>query len=253
MDERKKVLELVASGHLTVEEGDRLIEALDARPAEKTPHERFEPAGRFETPHDFAGHEIVGAISKAIAADTFGKLRNVRRVVKHRPGRVSRARTIDQIMSFASHGVDADYAREMKAVFDDISVDDLVSLSSMGVRPDYVEELKEAFGDDIAVHDIISLSSMGVKPDYVEEIKEAFGEIAPEDIISLSSMGVKAGYVATIRESLGDEVTVHDIIGLSSLGVSAKYIEDLVEAGVEGLSVDDVIRSTRDESPNVDA
>ena len=245
-EEQTKILELLASGEINVEEASKLLEALGERPVEKHATVRFESPGHVE---GLEGGEILTAISKAIAADTLGKLHFGRRV--RRPARAVRGRSIDQIMSFASLGVSPGYAREMKALLSDVTGDDLVALSSVGVKPDYVEELKDEFGDDISVHDIIGLASMHVKPDYAADIKGAFDtvEIALHDIIALASLNVKPDYVEEIRDALGDDVNVHDIIGLSSLGVSAKYIEELIEAGVEDLSVDDVIQSTREDKP----
>lgn len=279
-EEQTKILEMLSSGEITVDEAAKLLDALGERPEQKHANVRVEAApGHFELPDvpdlpDLPGREILGAISQAISADTFGKLRRAQRV--RRPVRVPRARTVDQIMSFASMGVSPEYARAIKAVLPDVTGDDLVTLSSMKVSTDYLEDLKEAFGGDISVDDVVGLSSMKVKPDYVEELKEAFGrdvdlgeimslasmkvrpdyieeikeafggEVDLDDVVSLASMHVKPDYIEEIRDALGD-VSVHDIIGLSSLGVSAKYIEDLVEAGVEGLSVEDVIRSTREE------
>jgi len=232
VEEHRQILEMVAEGKITVEEGTRLLDALRASPSEEPDHVEV---------HHVPGGEILSAISHAIAGDTARRVRRTRRV-RTRPGR-----SVDRIVSFASHGISPDYVRDMQTVLDDISGEELVTLSSSGVSPDYVEELKEAFGGDVDVHEIVSLAAMGIAADYVEEIREALGdEVGVGEIISLSSMGVSAAYVEEIKEALGDDVSVGDIISLSSMGVSAKYIEDLHEAGLASPTVKDVMRRKLD-------
>ena len=229
MEEHRQILEMVAEGKITVEEGTKLLDALREAPPHEPEHVEI---------HHVPGGEILTTISHAAAGDK--SRHRVRRTwrVRTRPGR-----SVDRIVSFASHGISPDYVRDMHEVFDDVSSEDLISLSSMDVTPEYVERVKEAFGDDIGVGEIISLSSMHVSPEYIDAIREALGEdVSPAEIISLSSMHVSPEYIDAIREALGEDVSPAEIISLSSMHVSPEYIVALAEAGLDTPTVKDVLK-----------
>jgi hypothetical protein len=194
MDERRRVLEMVAEGKISVDQGATLLDALG---------EDGPPAG--EKAGNDLGSELLGAITRAIDADTTRLIRGKK--IKHKPP----GRSVDQILSFASQGVSPEYVRAIRDLFDEVSADDIVSLSSMGVRADYVREIRNLF-DDIDADDFIAMSSMGVNAAYVRDMQDLLDDVSPGDIVGLFSMGVTAEYIRDLQDVGIDASTVEDVL-----------------------------------------
>jgi hypothetical protein len=195
MDERKKILELVASGQLTIDEGDRILDALDAA-------DRPQPEPATES---IPGQRLYEAITRTIENSLGGGR-------AFRSGRRARG-NVDQIVTFASHGVSPEYVREMLDLFDeDVSIDELTSLSNHDVSVRFAREMCDLF-DELRPSGVIQLSSHAISPSFVEEMKELF-----------------------------DDIDVREIVRLSSHGVSPDYVRDLIDSGLEDLDVAKVIR-----------
>ena len=120
--ERTKILEMVASGKLTIEQADQLLETLGAQShayAEKRPDQSVLPAGFT----NFTG---------------------------------------EQMAALEVYEVDADYIRALQeAGFTDLTVKQLISLKNYEVDADYVRALREAGFTNLTVEQLISLKEHG--------------------------------------------------------------------------------------------
>jgi hypothetical protein len=192
MEEHRQILEMVAEGKITVDEGTKLLDALGEAPREM--RERVEI------------HIPAESVSRAAASRAAGNIVRTGRIKTKRG-----ARSVDRILSFVAQGVSVDYIREVQDVLDDVSIDEIVSLASEGVKPGYIEKIKDALGD-VSVEEIISLSCEGVKPEYIEKIKDALGDVSVEEIISLSCEGVSPKFIEDLHEAGIDTPTVKEVL-----------------------------------------
>ena len=120
--ERTKILEMVASGKLTIEQADQLLEKLGApsiADAEKRPDQSVLPAG-------FTNF------------------------------------TAEQMAALESYGVDEDYIRALQeAGFMDLTVKQLISLKNDEVEADDIMALREAGFTNLTVEQLIALKKHG--------------------------------------------------------------------------------------------
>jgi len=233
MDERKKVLELVANGQLTIEEGDRILDALDA--ADRPEHgER--PVEAFD------GQRLYDSIAKTIETSIGSGLRAF-----GVGGRRGRGRDIDEIVSFASVGVSPSFVREMREVFeDDLSPDDLMELVNHGVKADYARAMREMFDHDLSPDEVTELMNHGVKVAYAGAMREIFQDaLSADDVTELMNHGVKIDYAQTMRE-IFEDISPDDVTELVNHGVKVDYVRQMFDAEHGDLGVDEVIRR-RDE------
>lgn len=101
--ERTKLLEMVASGKLTIEQADQLLEILDAKSianAEKRPDQRQRAVGLT----NFTGEQIAALQVYEVGADYVRALQEA--------GLMDF--TVKQLIALKTYGIDADYIRALR-------------------------------------------------------------------------------------------------------------------------------------------
>ena len=120
--ERTKILEMVASGKLTIEQADQLLERLGAQSmasAEKRPDQRQRAAGFT----NFTGEQMAALEVYEVDADYIRALQEAG----------LRDLTVKQLISLKNYEVDADYVRALQeAGFTNLNVEQLISLKEHG-------------------------------------------------------------------------------------------------------------------------
>jgi hypothetical protein len=120
--ERTKILEMVASGKLTIEQADQLLERLGAQSladAEKRP-DQSEPAAGFT---NFTGEQMAALEVYEVDTDYINALQEAG----------LRDLTVKQLISLKNYEVDADYVRALReAGFTNLTVEQLISLKKHG-------------------------------------------------------------------------------------------------------------------------
>jgi hypothetical protein len=120
--ERTKILEMVASGKLTIEQADQLLERLGAQSmasAQKRPDQSVLPAG-FTT---FTGEQMAALEDYEVDADYIRALQEAG----------LRDLTVEQLISLKNYEVDAEYVRALQeAGFTNLTVEQLISLKKHG-------------------------------------------------------------------------------------------------------------------------
>jgi hypothetical protein len=122
--------------------------------------------------------------------------------------------------------------RGSEAIGNNPSFDRLVEFGSLGIDPSYVKKLKEAGLTSLTWDEVTDLASMGIDADYVAEMMGLLGDdLSVDQIVELQSMGVSTSFVSELKEAgLGDP-TVDQIVELASLGIQPDYVRKMREAG----------------------
>jgi hypothetical protein len=155
-EERKKILEMVASGRLTVEQADQLMDLFGTKSttdAEKRPE---------------------GQRTGEYTRESMGRIRGYGKVVDKglRVGEL----TAREITSLMNHGVDTGYVRALMDLgLPDLTVKQIIDLRNYGVDANYVRALQEAGLADLTVRQAISLYNYGVDADDVRALREDGG------------------------------------------------------------------------------
>src|SRR5437660_1572209 len=148
---------MVASGKLTVEQANQLLDKLDAKSATdaaKRPDQGQRPGGFIQ--------------------ETLGRIRGYRKsgdTVLTEAGLANLP--AQQIATLKMYGVSADYIRALQETgLADLTVRQVISLYNYGVDANYVRALREAGLTDLTVRQVISLYNYGVDANDVRELRE---------------------------------------------------------------------------------
>jgi hypothetical protein len=168
--ERAKVLEMLASGAITVDQATQLLDAIGWGTAGA-------PGGAAPLPQRVAH---VGG--------------------RHASGPVA-GFTTEELAELYSHGVTPDYLREMWAAgFRELTAEELAELYSHGVDAAYLRGLRDAGLTDLSVDEVTELANHGVSADYVREMREAgYGLASAEELAELHGHGVTPDYLREMR------------------------------------------------------
>jgi hypothetical protein len=148
--ERTQILEMVASGKLTIEQADQLLETLGAQSmasAEKRPDQNKNASGFTFTAEQMAALEVYEVDADYIRALQEAGLRDL---------------TVKQLISLKNYEVDADDIVALReAGFTNLTVKQLISLKNYEVDAYYVRALREAGFTNLTVEQLISLKEHG--------------------------------------------------------------------------------------------
>jgi hypothetical protein len=135
-DERLQVLEMVAAGTITAEQGSELLDALGDEP---------EPR--------FRAH------------------REVRQAREERRGR-RRNSVFHELTEAKLHGVGPEYIQEMReAGFGDAPLKELIEARIHGVDGEFVGSLRSAGFPDLSLHEVIEAKIHGLDPAFIEAMR----------------------------------------------------------------------------------
>jgi hypothetical protein len=156
MSQQQRILELVKSGGITVEQGMELMKALEDSSRTTPPRPPKPP--RPPAPAWTATSSVTTAVK-------------VGRPLASGSGQLS----FDQVVQLGIHGIKPGFIQEMRdAGIDDLSFNDIVQLGIHGIRPSFVIEMRR-IGDEMSfapltANQIVQLGIHGIKPNYVREM-----------------------------------------------------------------------------------
>ena len=189
--EQLKVLEMVAAGTLSVEQGNQLLSALggDRAPESRERRPQSRGGGRQESRGDWKGESGAG-----LTPENLVRLRN--------------------------HGVNAAFLKEMRdAGFADLSLEQLSKMALHGMTAAYVEEMRGLGFGDLTPEQLTKMRMHGLDAAYVEEMRAlGFRDLTVDQLIKMRMHGVDAAYVQEMRD-----------LGFDNLGPEQRGTEKLQE------------------------
>lgn len=181
-EEQRRILEMLASQQISVEQADRLLEAVTPLPPhDGAPNQERMRAQRHSHPH--------GAPHSPLRTTTDGGtyLREMRTLG------LSDLKP-NELIALKSTGVNGAYVRDLHAHgLSTVDANDLIALKSMGVDGAYIQELRDAGLEDLDAHDLIAFKSQDIDGAYVRRMRAAgFADVDSNDLIALKSQGIDA-------------------------------------------------------------
>ena len=173
-EERRQILEMVASGQLTVEQADQLLDALE-------PERPPQPVG----PRSASRQRGWPAQSR----------------------RRSATMSPEMLVPFKALAIDAAYVQQLRdAGLESLSPEILVRLRALGVDAAYVHELREAGLENLTPEVLVPLRALGVDGAYIREMRASgLEDLSPEQLVELKAQGIGAEYVQKMRGWLAEQ------------------------------------------------
>lgn len=201
-EESMQVLQMLSEGKITVEDANRLLEALN------TPH-AARPDPRPESQPVPVAAPSVGTPTVMLPGSGW----------------------TPAVRPAAPRGLGADdVVREVRTAGGKrIDIHQLSAMRGAGVDSAYVRELREA-GLELRDVDIVGLRSVGVNGAYIREMREAgLAELSADTLQSLRAVGVDKAYIQAMREAGLQDLTANALIRLRATGVDGDYIREMGE------------------------
>ena len=157
------ILKQVEAGDITPEEADRILAGAATATSPGPPVQPAPPVAPAGPRWDRKFDQLERAHSRHLERMERHRARMERRTAVTRE-RWSRRRfegrvTVDDLIRFRLHGINAEYIEDMREQLGDIPFDQLVELKVHGVTPEMVEELRESGVEDIAPDDVLRWKS----------------------------------------------------------------------------------------------
>ena len=201
-EERIKILEMVASGKLTVEQADQLMELFSAK---STSHVEKQPEQ--------------GQRASEYTQEIMGRIRGYGKVVD-RGLRATGIKWDKQITDLKMYGVSAAYVRALQeAGLGELTMGQITSLKNHGVDTDYIRALVDLDLPDLTVKQIVQLKNYGIETGYIRALREAgLIDLTVEQILALKTYEVSADDVRALQEEGLTDLTVEHILALKKHG-----------------------------------
>ena len=137
------------------------------------------------------------------------------------------ARSLDDVVDFANHGVDGEYLRDLRRNGgSDLRPTEVIELKDHGVPASLLLEARDA-GLAVRPGDLVNLHDHGISPRFVRQVREAGLRASPDELIALHDHGVESSLIRAARES-GLKASVDSLVSLHDHGVSAQFVTDMV-------------------------
>lgn len=169
-DERMKVLSMLASGTLTVEQANQLLSAL-------------------------------GANDDAVRSDDVPVPS-----VPERRERASEQRfgeyTFEQVLQMGTLGVEPAYFKKVRAAgLTDLTFEQILHMGTLGVEPEFVVHARAAGMPDLTFEQVVNLGMMGIEPEFITRVREAgLTDLTFEQIVQMGTLGVEPELFIQLRD-----------------------------------------------------
>lgn len=148
--------------------------------------------------------------------------------------------SIDELIELRAQHVTAEDVREMRGLFEKVSLRDIAGMKAVGASPAFIREMRRTGFPVKDAQEAQGLAALGITREFVREMRSVgFPVATAQEAQGLKATGVTAAYVRDMR-ARGLIVNAQEAQGMSALGVTAEYIEGLRKAGVDVSDADDV-------------
>ncbi len=168
-EERRRVLELLATGQVTPAQADQLIDALDNPPVASWPssqpaisHPVHASGATSRSGMRFSHQDLIRLADHGVDASFIRELRQF--------GITDL--TLDQVITLANHGVDPEFIAAMRRLgLHELTYNQVIKLAEHGVDADYVKAMQDLGLADLSIDQIIDMANHGVDPEFMREIQ----------------------------------------------------------------------------------
>src|SRR5215216_1046532 len=184
--ERTKVLEMLATGTLSVAQAGQLLEALDAGSPSYPASSAYERSQAAQPAAVGATVVLAGATAPGVSPQV-GPIQF----------------TLEQIIALSEHEIEPDFLKALvEAGLNDLSFEQIIALGEHEVDPHYIKDLRKAGLSDLSFEQIIALSEHEVDPDFIRRLRRAgLSDLSFEQIIALSEHEIDPDLIRRIREA----------------------------------------------------
>ncbi len=169
-EERTRVLSMLASGKVTVEQANQLLEKLGEQPE----------------PRDETGLEE--SLDQAEELD-------------ETEGPMFGDFTFSQVLQLGVAGIDPSFIEQVRAAgLTDLSFDQIVHMGMVGVDPSFVVAARASGVEGLTFDQIVHLGVVGVDPSFIKKVRAAgLTDLSFDQIVQLGVTGVDPAFLMQFR------------------------------------------------------
>lgn len=142
--------------------------------------------------------------------------------------------SVDDIVTLAAHGVDADYARALYAAgFEELTSNEIIAYWSVGLTVETLVELRNTGYGGRPLQDVVGMAMNGVDTAFLRELRDnnLLG-LSTAELLGLKTSGVSPRALAHLRDGGLPRASVPELIGLALNGVDAEFLNELKADGL---------------------
>jgi hypothetical protein len=127
-----------------------------------------------------------------------------------------------EMVVFENLGVDADYVRELREIWPNVTTSQIVDLNTAGISPQYVRTLQTAGINlgEVAAHNVVAYKATGVTPALITALQSLGIEgLTPNDYTIAQVRGLTPEFLAIVRKHHFTNVTIRWLIAAKKADV----------------------------------
>jgi hypothetical protein len=183
-EERKRILQMLADGKISLEQAGELLEVLEEQPvavgayAAAPPRPAWQPRSRSSEARRATLNQLAEARAHGVTP----------RYMREMGELGYEGLTLRELIVLRDHGVSAEYIRQMRDLeLGDLSMQDVVKLRNHGVDPSFVREMRDMGFDGMSASDLCTLRDHGVTTDFMREMRDlGLLDLSPEQVMHAS-------------------------------------------------------------------
>jgi hypothetical protein len=151
--------------------------------------------------------------------------------------------SMDELSSFAIHGIDAAYVESWKkAGFGDLDTDELLSAKIHGLTADYISAFRSSGFPDLDLDEALSFKIHDITSEFIQKFESAgYKDIDADEIMSLKIHDVSPEFIKSF-EPLGFKgIDLDEAMSLKIHDVTPEFIRSMQEKGFKDLSLDEYV------------
>jgi beta-lactamase regulating signal transducer with metallopeptidase domain len=152
--------------------------------------------------------------------------------------------SIDKLIQFKIHGVDAEYIKEMRSAFPNLTADELVQGSIHGVDSEFITDLKKSKVDISNFDQLVQFKIHGVDGEFAEKMNKANkSPMQADELVNAKINDVDPDEVEKMQKSSGGKLNAQDLQSFAIHGVTPEFIDEMNKTGFGKLNSEQLMTS----------
>ena len=147
----------------------------------------------------------------------------------------------DEYVKARDHGVDADFAREMRELNLRLSLSELIRSRDHGVNAEFARQMRQ-YDRDMTHEEMIRSRDHGVSAEFIREMHALGHRASHDELVKARDHGVSPDFIREMEELGYRDLPLADYVRFRDHGVNADFAHELAELGYKSLTPNQLVR-----------